>query len=250
MLSEERYSMIINFLEEKKAVTVAELAALLDTSESTIRRDLNALSEMGKLNKVHGGATLLENSISIVDEDFEVKALKNVEEKKVISAYAAKLVNDGDVVFIDAGTTTQLLIDYIDSKTKAVFVTNGIVHAKKLIQKGLKAYIIGGQLKLSTQAVVGAEAINNLSKYNFTKCFLGTNGISVETGFTTPDLEEALVKKEASNRSYMTYVLADHTKFRMVSAITFLDLSRGCVITDKLSDNKFREATVIKEAAK
>lgn len=250
MLSEERYSMIINFLEQKKAATVTELAEMLDTSESTVRRDLTALNDMGKLNKVHGGATALESGIDSVDEDFEVKALKNVEEKKVIAAYAATLVNDGDVIFIDAGTTTQMLIDYIPSRTSAVFVTNGIVHAKKLIQKGLKAYIIGGQLKLSTQAVIGAEAINSLGKYNFTKCFLGTNGISVDSGFTTPDLEEALVKKEASNRSYMTYVLADHTKFELVSAITFLELSRGCVITDKLSDTKFGEYTVVKEVAK
>ncbi|MGN1111594.1 MAG: DeoR/GlpR family DNA-binding transcription regulator [Acutalibacteraceae bacterium] len=249
MLSEERYAAIIDFLSIRKAATVTELAEMLDTSESTIRRDLNALGEMGKLNKVHGGATAIENRIDSVDEDFEVKALKNVEEKKAIARYAASLVNDNDIVFIDAGTTTQMLIDYLDTNLRTVFVTNGIVHAKKLIQKGFKAYIIGGQLKLATQAVIGAEAINSLGKYNFTKCFLGANGVSVDSGFTTPDLEEALVKKEAANRSYMDYVLADHSKFKLVSAITFLELSRACVITDKLTDNKFREFTVIKEVS-
>lgn len=248
VLSEERYAAITRFLEEKKAVTVTELAELLETSESTIRRDLNALDEMGKLNKVHGGATAIESRINSVDEDFESKALKNIEEKKAIARYAASLINDNDIVFIDAGTTTQMLIDYLDTSLKAVFVTNGIVHAKKLIQKGLKTYIIGGQLKLSTQAVIGAEAINSLGKYNFTKSFLGANGVSLESGFTTPDLEEALVKKEASNRSYISYVLTDHTKFKQVSAITFLELSRACVITDKLTDNKFKDFTVIKEA--
>lgn len=248
VLSEERYAAITRFLEEKKAVTVTELAELLETSESTIRRDLNALDEMGKLNKVHGGATAIESRINSVDEDFESKVLKNIEEKKAIARYAASLINDNDIVFIDAGTTTQTLIDFLDTSLKAVFVTNGVVHAKKLIQKGFKAYIIGGQLKLSTQAVIGAEAINSLGKYNFTKSFLGANGVSLESGFTTPDLEEALVKKEASNRSYISYVLADHTKFEQVSAITFLELSRACVITDKLTDNKFKDFTVIKEA--
>ena len=249
VLSEERYAAIIRFLEGRKTVTVTELSQLLDTSESTIRRDLNVLDEMGKLNKVHGGAMALESKISSVDEDFESKALKNIEEKKLIARYAASLVNDNDVAFIDAGTTTQTLIDYLDTKLKAVFVTNGIVHAKKLIQKGFKAYIIGGQLKLSTQAVIGAEAISSLGKYNFTKSFLGTNGISVESGFTTPDLEEALVKKEAANHSYISYVLADNSKFGMVSAITFLDISRACVITDKMTDNKYRDCTVIKEVS-
>ena len=247
MLSEERYSMIINFLEDKKAVTVGELAEWLGTSESTVRRDLNALHDMGRLNKVHGGATAVEEKIKATEEDVQSKSLKNVEEKKLLARYAATLVNDDDVVYVDAGTTTLMFVDALSPNTRALFVTNGIVHAKKLIQKGLKAYIIGGQIKLSTEAVIGAEAINSLRKYNFTKCFMGTNGISVESGLTTPDLEEALVKKEACSHSYITYVLADHTKFKAVSAITFASLGRCCVITDKLTDNKFRDYTVIKE---
>lgn len=89
------------------------------------------------------------------------------------------LVTNDDFVFIDAGTTTAAMIDFIYDNVRATFVTNGIVHAKKLIQKGLKAYIIGGQIKLTTEAVVGTEAINNLRKYNFTKTFIGTNGVSV-----------------------------------------------------------------------
>ncbi len=247
MLSEERYSMIINFLEDKKAVTVTELAKWLGTSESTVRRDLNALHDMGKLNKVHGGATAIDEKVNAIEEDVQSKSLKNVEEKKLLARYAATLVNDDDVVYVDAGTTTLMFVEALSPNTRALFVTNGIAHAKKLIQKGLKAYIIGGQIKLSTEAVIGAEAINSLRKYNFTKCFMGTNGISVESGLTTPDLEEALVKKEACSHSYITYVLADHTKFKTVSSITFALLSRCCVITDKLTDNKFRDHTVIKE---
>ncbi|MCQ4023387.1 MULTISPECIES: DeoR/GlpR family DNA-binding transcription regulator [unclassified Ruminococcus] len=247
MLSEERYAAIVQFLDEKKAATVTELAAWLNTSESTIRRDLNTLDEIGKINKVHGGAMALESRISSVDEDFESKTHKNIAEKKMIAEYAATLINDNDIVFIDAGTTTQTLIDCLDTSLKTVFVTNGIVNAKKLIQKGFKAYIIGGQMKLSTQAVIGAEAINSLRQYNFTKCFLGTNGVSFESGCTTPDLEEALVKKEAANRSYISYVLTDHTKFKLVSAITFLELNRACIITDKLTDKRLKDSTVIKE---
>lgn len=246
MLTEERYSEILKILQEKRAVTVIELTELLDTSESTIRRDLNALHELGKVKKVHGGATLPDRSFAAYEEDVSTKSQRNVEQKERIARYAAATVNDDDFVFIDAGTTTERMIDYLQS-TRATFVTNGIVHAKKLIQRGLRASIIGGQLKLSTEAVIGAEAVNNLKKYNFTKCFLGTNGISAEAGLSTPDIEEALIKTEAISKSFVSYVLADSSKFGKVSSVTYADLSQACIVTDSVPDTKYHDIAVIKE---
>lgn len=246
MLSEERFAEILKILQKKKAVTVAELTTLLNTSESTIRRDLNALHEMGKLKKVHGGATLLDRSFAAFEEDVSTKSTMNVEQKERIARYAASTINDEDFVYIDAGTTTEKMIEFLPN-TRATFVTNGIVHAKKLISRGLRAFIIGGQLKLSTEAVIGAEAVNNLKKYNFTKCFMGTNGISVEAGFSTPDIEEALIKTEAMNRSFVSFVLADSSKFGMVSSVTYADLSQACIVTDSVPDTKYHDNAVIKE---
>ena len=139
------------------------------------------------------------------------------------------------------------MIDYIDSALRASFVTNGIVHAKKLIQKGLRAYIIGGQVKLSTEAVIGAVAVNNLKQYNFTKAFMGANGITVSQGFTTPDTEEGLLKAEAVNRSYMTFVLADSSKFNKVFSVTFAPIEKACILTDRLPDGDYQEHTVVRE---
>lgn len=246
MLSEERFAAILKILEEKKTVTVSELTAALDTSESTIRRDLNALHEMGRLKKVHGGATLLDRSFTAFEEDVSTKSALYVEQKERIARYAAYTVNDEDFVYIDAGTTTEKMIEFLPA-TRATFVTNGIVHAKKLIQRGMRAFIIGGQLKLSTEAVIGAQAVNNLKKYNFTKCFMGTNGISVEAGFSTPDIEEALIKTEAIARSFVSYVLADSSKFGMVSSVTYADLSQACIVTDSVPDTKYHDNAVIKE---
>lgn len=246
MLSEERFAEILKILEEKKTVTVSELTAALDTSESTIRRDLNALHEMGRLKKVHGGATLLDRSFTAFEEDVSTKSALYVEQKERIARYAASTVNDEDFVYIDAGTTTEKMIEFLPA-TRATFVTNGIVHAKKLIQRGMRAFIIGGQLKLSTEAVIGAQAVNNLKKYNFTKCFVGTNGISVEAGFSTPDIEEALIKTEAIARSFVSYVLADSSKFGMVSSVTYADLSQACIVTDSVPDTKYHDNAVIKE---
>ena len=246
MLSEERFAEILKILEEKKTVTVSELTAALDTSESTIRRDLNALHEMGRLKKVHGGATLLDRSLAALEEDVSTKSRLYVEQKERIARYAASTVNDEDFVYIDAGTTTEKMIEFLPN-TRATFVTNGIVHAKKLISRGLRAFIIGGQLKLSTEAVVGAEAVNNLKKYNFTKCFMGTNGISAEAGYSTPDIEEAFIKTEAMGRSFVAYVLADSSKFGMVSSVTYADLSQACIVTDSVPDTKYHDIAVIKE---
>lgn len=247
MLTEERFSEILKLLDEKRAVTVTELTELLQTSESTIRRDLNTLDEMGKLKKVHGGATVLGDGPSAFEEDVAAKAKSHMNEKNCIAKYAASLIHDDDFVFIDAGTTTEQLIQYL-TNTRAVFVTNGIVHAKKLLKKGLKAYVIGGQLKLATEAIIGAQAVDSLRKYNFTKCFLGTNGVSAEAGYSTPDLEEALIKEEAVKRSYVTFVLADRSKFGKVSSVTFAELKQACIITDQLPDAKYAEYTTIKEA--
>ncbi len=249
MLTEERYQLILQLLNDRNAVTVAELSALLHISESTIRRDLNALAEMGKLNKVFGGATALTQSSGIFETDVANRALTMSEEKTAIARYAATLIHDDDFVYIDAGTTTSRLIDFIENR-RATYVTNGIIHGQKLIQKRLNAHIIGGKLKPLTEAVIGNYAVRSIAGLNFTKAFMGTNGIDLNAGFTTPDIEEAGIKETAVQSSYMTFVLADHTKFRKVCAATFAPLKVGCIITDTCPDNKYSEKTIVKEVKK
>lgn len=251
MLTEERFNTILTLLEAKNTVTVQELTEVLDTSESTVRRDLNTLDEQGKLRKVHGGATSVSTNVIIgLEEDVRTKSMLHAVEKEVIGKYAATLIRDDDFVFIDAGTTTEQLINFIPESSRASFVTNGIVHAKKLAYKGLKAFVLGGELKLATEAIVGVSAVDDLDRYNFTKAFLGTNGISNRSGLTTPDIEEAILKNKAHDRSYVTYILADHSKFNRVFAVSFSDLSRVCIITDKLNDPDYRNHTIIKEVKK
>lgn len=249
MLTQERYQSILSIINEKNAVTVAELSQMLDTSESTIRRDLNALDELGKLNKVFGGATSITRSEGTYEDNVSTREGLMNEEKTSIGKYCATLINNTDFVYIDAGTTTARLIDFIEND-KATYVTNGIAHARKLIQKGLNAYIVGGKVKPVTEAVVGAEGIANLKNLNFSKAFMGTNGIDLESGFTTPDIEEAMIKEAAINKSYMAFVIADHTKFRRVFPVTFSPLTKCCIITDSLPDSKFAKETIIKEVQK
>ena len=235
MMTEDRYTTILDALKEKKSMTVAEFTEITGASESTIRRDLIALDDMGKIKRFHGGAKAIEHEY-----------ITNEEEKSAIAKYAATMINDEDFIFIDAGTSTELMIDYI-GETNATFVTNGIAHAKRLLKKNLRTYMIGGLVKPITEAIIGAEAVNSMKKFNFTKCFLGTNGIHMDYGFTTVDVEEAMVKMEAVNRSYASIVLADSSKFDKVTAVTFAAIEKACIITDRLVNDKYIDATVVKE---
>lgn len=247
MLNQKRYDLILDLINERNTVTVAELAKELNTSESTIRRDLTALDQLGKIRKFFGGASKLNEGF--IEDEVSVKEAQMHEEKTAIAKYAATLINDKDLVYIDAGTTTSRLVDFITNKN-AIYVTNGITHGRKLIHRGLKAYIIGGKIKPNTEAIIGAEGVSNLKILNFSKAFIGTNGIDLEAGFTTPDLEEALIKQTAIEKSYTSFVLADHTKFRRVFPITFSELKKCCIITDSLPDNKFSKETIVKEVSK
>lgn len=245
MLTQERYQFILDLLAEKRAVTVAELTQALGASEATVRRDLNALDELGRLHKVHGGATALGGTFISDEPDMGTKSALHVSEKDSIGAYAAALVTDDDFVYIDAGSSTGALISHL-APGRATFVTNGIDHARRLTQKGLKAFILGGRFKSTTEAIVGAMALHSLRQYNFTKCFMGANGVDLTAGYTTPDSEEAMLKSEAMNRAYLSFVLCDHSKFRLVSSITFAPLNKACILTDRLDDEAYRKETVVK----
>lgn len=247
MLSEERHKLILEKVKNESVVYLNDLVKYLNISESTIRRDLIALDKAGLLKKVHGGATALKDiSVNTLDDIVENRKSLNMEEKFKIAKYAASLIKDNDLVYLDAGTTTELMINFINN-TKAIFVTNGIVHARNLIKKNCTTYILGGELKLSTEAIVGAETVKSLRKYNFTKGFFGANGVDLERGFSTPDIKEAMVKEEALIRSKKRYVLCDKSKFDEISSITFADIQDAEIITTKLDNYKYRNKAEILE---
>ena len=196
MLTEERFAKILSILESMGSVTVQQLMTELDASESTIRRDLNALDANGQLTKVHGGAILKTVAYSTKDDNVISRKEKNRDAKNKIAKYAAEQIASGDFVYLDAGTTTELMIEYITSR-QAVFVTNAISHAKRLAERGFTVYLLGGEFKAVTEAIVGEEAVTTLEKYNFTKGFWVTNGVSLQKGYSTPELKEAMVKKKS-----------------------------------------------------
>ncbi|NLL80501.1 MAG: DeoR/GlpR transcriptional regulator [Clostridiales bacterium] len=249
MLIEKRLSGILELVEKNRSVTVAELMQKLNASESTIRRDLNTLDAQGRLVKVHGGAIAAGSVYSTIDTEVSAKQDMNREEKLEIAKYAASLIRPGDFVYLDAGTTTELMIDFIQQR-QVVFVTNAILHAKKLSGLGIRTYILGGEFKPVTEAIVGEEAILNLSKFNFTKGFFGSNGVNRVTGFSTPELNEAMLKKKAMERSRECYVLSDVSKFSQIAPVTFAEFDDATVITTKIPDSSYEDCRNIVEVSK
>ncbi|MEE3420555.1 MAG: DeoR/GlpR family DNA-binding transcription regulator [Lachnospiraceae bacterium] len=235
MLAEERWGAILDLVEKQKTVTVQELTDLLNTSESTVRRDLNQLDHMGKLNKVHGGATCIDPQYVLSDQTMTEKYELNSEEKEKIASYACQLIGPDDFVYIDAGTTTERLVDRIE-ETHALFVTNSIAHARKLLMKGCRVILPGGELKTATEALVGADTVEWLRRYQFTIGFWGTNGISVETGFTTPEVNEAMVKEMSMRHTKKRFVLADAEKFTRVSLVSFGEFDSAIILTNHVPD--------------
>lgn len=246
MLLEQRLEEILTLVEENKTVTVQELTKKFSASESTIRRDLTTLHQNGRLIKVHGGAIALDSNFHAKDDDIESRQQLFQAEKNEIGRYAASLIKANDFVYLDSGTTTECMIPYLVEKS-ATYVTNSISIAKKLVKSSLTSHIIGGELKASTEAIVGSEAIVNLSKYHFTKGFFGSNGISVSLGFTTPDVGEAMVKKAALIRCMAAYILSDSSKFNQISPVTFAEFFDAHIITTKLLDPAFKKYDTITE---
>lgn len=243
-MDNQRHRIILNELDKKGNVTVASLVELTGASESSIRRDLVELDHQGFLKRVHGGATLIPKVTQTIEDPLGKRQLLNADEKKKIAKYAASLIEAHDVVYLDAGSSTLELIEYLDQK-EAHYITNGLMQAQQLTLKGFHVVCLGGEIRNITGACVGANAMKSLSRYHFSKGFFGTNGIDLMNGFTTPDSEEAAIKELAMERCQMSYVLSDYSKFNKVYHVTFGQINDAVIITDHCEKEIKEQATVV-----
>ena len=246
MLQQERFDIISEILQKNSAVRVTELSDLLHVSESTIRRDISDLEKAGRLKKVFGGAVAVSEDPSVSEKKPVPRSSINTDKKTLIARLAASKIERGDFVYIDAGSTTGMMLEH-PPKDGVSYVTNGVDHAIKMADRGLRVFTISGLLKGRTESLVGVDAVESIKKYNFSRSFMGTTGIDIKQGFTTHDIEEARVKAEAIERSGVTYILADSSKFGVVSSVSFAPVSSGHIITDRLPDEELRKYTEIEE---
>lgn len=244
MLAKQRARAILQQLSQHRTVSVADLCQVTGASEATIRRDLIALAQQGRLVKVRGGASTLEEEEFLSREPDLVTEQQYTREKERIARYAANLVGEDSVVYLDTGTTILHLADYLKD-SKALFVTSNVEIARRLSIYERNVHVLGGALKPGTADVVGAEAMESLRRYNFTEAFLATSGISIKQGFTTPDPGTAALKALAASHAHTVYMLADSSKFGRVSAATILPLEASQIITDSLPDRRYLDCTEV-----
>ncbi|MDV2594654.1 DeoR/GlpR family DNA-binding transcription regulator [Streptococcus infantarius] len=246
ILKSKRKQLIMEKLSHDKFVRLDDLVSLLDTSESTVRRDLDELESERKLHRVHGGAELPHS----LQEEFtnQQKSIKNIQEKMQVARKAASLISNDDVIFVDAGTTNELLLGYLNQDNLTV-VTNSIHHAAKLVDKNIQTIIIGGHVKKTTDASIGAVAYEQIKQLNFDKAFLGINGIDEEF-LTTPDMEEAVIKKTVIENARKSYIVTDSSKIGRVSFAKVDKIENATIITNQSSGalmKKIKENTRVIE---
>lgn len=250
MLAEERQQLILELLGTSQVVTLQQICGRTQCSESSARRDLQQLEQRGLLVRVHGGAKLrhsLQNEMTM-----QGKVTQNVADKAVIGQYAASLVMPHDVIFIDAGTSTLAMVEHLRAVPDVTVVTNGVAHVAALVAAGVKTVIVGGNVKPTTRAIIGAQAVASLRQFSFNKAFLGTNGIDLHQGLSTPDTEEAALKQTALTQSEQTYVLADKSKFNHVSFVSFASLTDVVIVSHAISGalkRQYKNHAVIQEAS-
>lgn len=247
MLTEERHQKILHLLTTQHIVKSQELAELLQASESTIRRDLKELEEQNKLVRIHGGAKQLQDLH--MEESWSEKTAKNQSAKKAIAAFAASFIQPKDIIYLDAGSTTFELIPYLSEKELTV-VTNSVLHAAQLMNEQIHTIILGGELKLTTKAVIGTTCLTQLQNLRVNKAFIGMNNIHAQ-GFFTPDPEEAALKRTAMAQAQESFVMADHTKLDTLSFVKVAALQEATLIVDKCPaalQSVFQSKTTLLEA--
>lgn len=235
MIPYERRQRILEALERKEVMELDDLAeALYPVSKSTLRRDLKTLSDEGQVVLLRGGGVKLTQGSS--DTPVKSRSIFCVKEKDIIAKRAAELVKDGEVIYLDAGTTTGRMIKYLKDKHITVVTSNTFI-LDDLSCSRFDCILLGGHVNKATSSVVGAITDNLLREMHFDKAFIGASGYDLVTGVNTPDYSEANKKRLVKANSRETYVLADSSKEGKITMCSVFDLAGITLITEKISVN-------------
>ncbi len=213
MTTHERRQFLFEMLRQQPGLRVLELAQALDVSEGTVRNDLNALEEEGKLKRVHGGAVLNEPD-QFQSHSFDRRHKENVVAKLAIAQGAARLVNDGDSIFVDASSTSFFFARALAARRGLRVVTNGFEVAKELAKNhSNNVILLGGVVDTGSSSVTGLLSERIISEFHFQKTFLACSGFSLERGMTEVHLAEAQLKRKVIASTAKLFALVDSSKF-------------------------------------
>jgi DeoR/GlpR family transcriptional regulator of sugar metabolism len=214
LLADQRRALIADEVRRRGAVRVSELTERLAVSDMKIRRDLDLLASAGVLEKVHGGATVL--GLHSTDEPgFEAKSHRQLDEKEAIAQRAVSLVSPGQAIALTAGTTNWRLAHHLVQIPDLTVVTNSIPVANVLHRVGRTdlTVVLTGGVRTPSDALVGPVAVTTIRSLHVDLLFMGVHGMSLEAGYTTPNLLEAETNQVLVQASRRLVVVADHTKW-------------------------------------
>jgi len=229
MIAQERRQRIFEQIESSGVASVRELAERFAVSGITIIRDLQELEQQGLIRRVHGGAISVRGAS--YEPPFIARESHQVEEKRRIAAKAVELINDGDSLILDVGTTTLEIAQALKGKHNlTVLVTNLRAAVELASQPSLQVIVIGGKLRAGELSMVGHLAEQTLRSFQVDKAFIGVGGITLEHGLTEFNFEEAGTKRVMIERARQRIIVADHTKFGKVMLTTVAPLDCADII--------------------
>lgn len=211
-MNSDRQRAILEILIKRKNITVKELAQTLYISEPSIRRDLIQLENQRLIKRTHGGAMLEENDVSQIRIPFAIRELECSDEKVAIAKSAAALVNDGDVVFLDATSSAYNIVPFLTFKKNITVITSGIKSMTKLAECGIRVISTGGEMLNTNLSLVGSGACTSIRNYYADICFFSCRGISDDGELSDITMEENLVRQEMIARSKRSYYLCTGNK--------------------------------------
>lgn len=237
---QQRKQLIIQTVDERGSVDVSELADLLQTSEMTVRRDLVQLAAAGLIYRTRGGA--MKVSLATDKHTFANKTAVNAERKDYICQLAAQEIQEGDVIFMDCGSTVFRLCQFIRNKRITV-ITNSLPVVAELISSEVAINLIGGEIDKERQAIHGLIAEEHMARYQANRAFIGVDGISLAHGLSANSEKEAITATAMARQSQKVYLLCDSSKLETNKYLYFAPLSLfDVLITDNTVDPAVVEA--------
>jgi len=236
IFAEERKTKILKMLKDKKQVRVAELCDIFKVSGATIRTYLRELQDSGLLTRTHGGA--IEKIQTGYELNTQQRKIQNLSKKKKIAQVALNLINDGDKIILDTGTTTCELAKLLDQKNNITVLTNDLIIANILEDfSSIEIIMFGGVIRKKFHCSVGLQGLDLIKDLVFDKAFMGVNSFCLDKGATTPDIAQADTKKSMIKASNKVILLCDSSKIEKVSFVQFASSQEiDSIITDTLEE--------------
>ena len=244
MFAEERQQAIARLVTQRGRISVNQLAREYDVTTETVRRDLSALELLGLVRRVHGGV-VPPSSLSLIESGIRERDHVNTETKERIARAALdRLPPAGGTILLDAGSTTVRLATVLPPDRELTVVTHAVPIAARLAGlPHLTLRLLPGRVRPTTQAAVGSDTVEALSHLRVDVAFLGTNGITADHGLTTPDSDEAAVKRAIVGCGHLVVALADASKFGLETAVRFASPDDvDVVVTDEAAPAAERRA--------